>query len=86
MDSTRESPVAVVTGASQGIGKAVFIALARSGQPAVGVSRTKPAGFDSAEPFFRSLEISGPEQAGSCCAICGVSRPRADPSIDFVRR
>jgi len=36
------TPRVVITGASQGIGKAILLDLARSGQPVLGLSRTQP--------------------------------------------
>jgi 3-oxoacyl-[acyl-carrier protein] reductase len=50
--------VALVTGASRGIGKAIAVALGKEGATVLGTA-TSPAGADSISEHFNSLGISG---------------------------
>jgi NAD(P)-dependent dehydrogenase (short-subunit alcohol dehydrogenase family) len=65
----------LVTGASQGIGKAILLALARSGHPVLGVSRTQPEEpADSAQPpesdslAWRRMDLSNAIEVEECAS------------------
>jgi len=65
----------LVTGASQGIGKAVFLELARSGSFVLGVSRTKPAELADRSQFseldrvaWQPLDLSNAAEVEKCVA------------------
>jgi cyclitol oxidoreductase len=61
----------VLTGASQGIGKAILLALARSGHSVLGLSRTKPTEADSPEfnnVAWKRLDLSDTADVATCTA------------------
>lgn len=65
------TPRVVITGASQGIGKAILLDLARSGQPVLGLSRSKPAEFaESASGClaWQHLDLSKGADVEQCAA------------------
>jgi NAD(P)-dependent dehydrogenase (short-subunit alcohol dehydrogenase family) len=51
------TPRVILTGASQGIGRAIFLELARGGHFVLGVSRTKPEGIPEFAPSSESVYI-----------------------------
>ena len=78
--STNLSPRVVLTGASQGIGNAILRTVARSGQPVLGLSRTKPAEVDSPEfdnVAWKPLDLSDTAKIDECTASLEGTQIRA---------
>ncbi len=73
----------LVTGASQGIGKAILLALARSGQQVLGVSRNRPedlanpAGSESDYLSWKPLDLSNAADVEQCAVSLEAMAIRA---------
>ncbi|MFZ0800788.1 MAG: SDR family oxidoreductase [Terriglobales bacterium] len=74
----------LVTGASQGIGKAILLALARSGQHVLGVSRSQPEELadparsaESGRLAWRRLDLSHAAEVGKCASSLEAMAIRA---------
>ena len=69
------TPRVVITGASQGIGKAILLDLARGGQPVLGLSRSKPAEFiegATGSLAWQHLDLSKGTDVEQCAASLGI--------------
>jgi NAD(P)-dependent dehydrogenase (short-subunit alcohol dehydrogenase family) len=74
---TANPPTVLVTGASQGIGRAISLELARGGQSVLGVSRTKPEEHRDSDGFanltWKSLDLADAVEIGAF--VSGLEAP-----------
>jgi cyclitol oxidoreductase len=79
--TTNTTPGMLVTGASQGIGKAILVALARSGHSVLGVSRTKPelatSSSEADHIAWKPLDLSNAADVGQFVASFEATALRA---------
>lgn len=75
MASASETPAILLTGASQGIGKAILVELTRGGHFVLGVSRTLPEGLTSPEESldamhftWKHLDLSNAAEVSRCAS------------------
>lgn len=88
MNSTR--PLAIVTGASRGIGKAIVLALARAGHDIAGVARTAESAAGPAEEVRAlgvryegyGVDVSKPEEIESAVAAIERTFERVDVLVN----
>jgi cyclitol oxidoreductase len=70
MAMVNTTPRVILTGASQGIGKAILLELARGGHSVLGVSRTKPEGIPEFAPSvyieWKRLDLSDAADVEQC--------------------